>query len=1191
MRSTIASLVSLFVSCFILMLGNGLINILLPVRMQLELMSTDTIGMVLSLYFVGMLIGSVLSKNLIKRSGHIRMFAGSIALAAVSVLVCSLYTDPILWGAMRILIGFCNACAYTAMESWLNGASNKDTRGKVLAFYNAVVLGGTFGGQFLINVASPAETVLFVISGIILCLAVVPMAWSRHRGPEVTEADSMSVLALLKRSPLGVVACFTSGIIYAAVFNLIPLFGAHYGMEGFELSVYVGSATLGAFLLQFPVGYLSDRFDRRSVLLIALLISTAVGFSVQMLAEMQVFWALCVATAITSGIIACTYPLSISEAFDKLKQSEMVAAMGSLILAFSVGGVLGPYTISLLMDLFGSQNLYYLVGIVQLVLAGFVVIRMKSSTALPAEEQENFVMQSAAAPIPVELDPRTEYVEAVMPLSPEAKTAVEIAEQDPATAVRMAKTLVVAKPEQGVEIAAEVAKVDGVDPLRLYEVMLETVPDQILEVTSAMVKATPDLAYELVRKLAETAPDDVVAIAAEIGRTLPELRIDMAKVAVESAPESAVEVAEYYAQVMSEEREAIRPADREDDTSEQDAADLVSQLSELAPEHTIEMATTIVEAVPDSAVNVASEVASNLPERAAEEQEKDNEQELKATTEPDQPTQSAEGKQAADQQDVQTVADNTEVVAESAQVVEGGAQAVESAEQIAESNEAEASESSEEAWHQEAAELVTRLAEVAPEHAMDIGVAVVEAQPEAAVAVATEYANTIPDRQSEDAEAEAEVETVSTRRSEGYTEVIGEPDHSDDEQEEDTVANEAAALVSRLAEAAPDQAMDIGVAVVEALPETAAAVAAEYASTISDRQADSEDQQDETGLEETTSVSAQTDLETSALISAKRAEESGLDVTTESGADDKAETEITQEAVELVSRLTEAAPEQAIDIGVAVVETLPETAVAVATEYASTIPDRQSEDAEAEAEFSAQQDSLEDPVLSETADKAQEGVSATEEDSTRPESESAEVDSFEIDSLEVDGLEVNSGNTELDSVSIEAAELVSRLAEAVPDQAMDIGVAVVETLPETAVAVATEYANTLSDRHSEDEGEESSSDDGVEATKATADASEDIDSAENSDAESDITQEAVELVNRLAEAVPDQAVDIGAAVVEAVPESASDVVEALAGSDQVQDSDLVSDLSDRPDQGDKSDLRETDQASDHSNASQSDGEK
>ena len=515
------------------------------------------------------------------------------------------------------------------------------------------------------------------------------------------------------------------------------------------------------------------------------------------------------------------------------------------------------------MGVFGNQILFYFVGCIQLILAAFVILRMRVRTALPTEDQESFVMQSGAMPAATNLDPRMEYVEAVMPLTAEVQTAVEIAETDPATAVRMAQTLVVEKPEQGVDIAAEVAKVEGVDPLRLYEVMLETVPEQILEVTSAMVQATPDLAYELVRQLAQSHPDEVVEVAAEIGRTLPDLRLDMAKIAVESAPESAVEVAEYYAQVMSEEIDAIRPADRDDDTSEQDAVDMVSQLSELAPEHTLDVATTIVEAVPDSAVSIASEVAGGLSVDAESEM----------------------------------IADEEQPVANTADIV-----------WTAETED----EAQAEQLNQDAAELMTRLSEAAPDQAMDIGVAVVEALPETAVAVATEYANSISDRQS--AEAETNAEGLDAEQEQGYTEIIAESvstEGGESIEEDNAVASEAAELVSRLSEAVPEQAMDIGVAVVEALPETAVAVATEYANAISERQSEDDESHDEIG------IVAQAEMETCASMEESHTSETS----TEEG-----EQTANQEAAELVSRLADTVPEQAVDIGVAVVEALPESA-------------------------------------------------------------------------------------------------------------------------------------------------------------------------------------------------------------------------------------------------------------------------
>ena len=763
MRTTLVPLISLFISCFVLLLGNGLINVLIPVRMGLDGMDTNTIGTVLSLYFVGMLLGAIYSKHLIKRAAHIRVFAGCVALGAVSILICSLFSDPILWGGMRIVLGFCNACAFTAMESWLSESSTKETRGKVLAAYNAVVLSGLFFGQFFMNIASPEGSTLFVFSGILLCAAVIPMVLSRNSGPAISEVSSMSLLALYKISPLGVVSCLVSGMIYSATFNLLPVFAKDYGIVDFQLSLYIGAAILGAFLLQFPVGYLSDRFDRRTVLAILLFISAVADFSVPVLASQNVIWAVFLGTAITCGIIACTYPLSISEAFDKLRQSEMVAAMGSMILAFSIGGVLGPYTTSIVMDYYGNAALFYFVALIQLLLAGFVMYRMAVREALPVEDQEHFVMQGASITASVDLDPRTEYIEQQAELSSEAETAVSIAETDPAAAVKMARALAMANPVLGVEVAAAVATVKGIDVLRLYEVMKEAVPDQILDVTRAVVTVRPELAYELVSKLAEWYPEQVVSVAAEIGSALPEQRIEMAKVAVEYAPESVAEVAEYYAQVLAEEHDAVRPADREDDTSEEDAASIASELWQAAPEQALDVAVAMVDAIPESAVLVAEEyLASNI----AETDEEASAAGKPDTEEPGQATvEYQEGEEVWSQEWTQESTDD----------------------------------------YHNTVELVARLAEVAPEQALDMAVAVVEAVPGSAAEVASEMAGSFYENKAED-----EDEPTTELTEEQETKPL---DYED-----------AVELVQRLSDASPEQAMNVAVAVVEAVPESASEV-------------------------------------------------------------------------------------------------------------------------------------------------------------------------------------------------------------------------------------------------------------------------------------------------------------------------------------------------------------------------------
>ena len=692
MGMTLLSLISLFVSCFILMMGNGLLNVFMPVKMELENLSTDTIGMVLSLYYVGMLAGAIYSKHLIKRAGHIRVFAGVVALGAVSILMCSFATDPVLWGAMRITIGFCNACAYTAMESWLSASSTKETRGKVLASYNAVVLGGLFAGQFLLNVASPAETTLFIIGGVLLCLAIIPMVLSRQQGPIIDDVAPMSVFSLIKKSPLGVVCCVAGGMIFAALLNMLPVFAKYNNIVDFELTLYMGAAIFGAFVLQFPVGYLSDKFDRRTVIVCLLLISASICLLVTAAAAMQVQWLLFVATGITTGIIACIYPLSISQTFDNLRQNEMVSAMASMILAFSIGGVLGPYSASVVMDIFGNNSLFYYLAFIQGLLILFVIYRMSVSEALPIDKQENFVMQSASVPAIIDLDPRTEYIPTVAQWSSDAQTAINIAQTDQGAAVKMARAIAVSQPTIAVEMARALASVEGIDVLRLYAVMREALPYRIMEITRAIVATQPDLAYELVQKLAETHPEQVVSVAAEIGHAFPEIRVSMAKIAVESAPGSALQVAEYYAKVVADEREALRPADEEQDTSEQDVIDIASEIWEVSPDLALDVAVAMAEAVPETSVGLASGLAENIINTS--------------------------------QNDVSESGSSSISDEENSEFDQDYQQAIETAAAI---------------------ELLQKFTEVAPQNALDVAAAVVEALPDSAADVAAQFISNLSD--------------------------------------------------------------------------------------------------------------------------------------------------------------------------------------------------------------------------------------------------------------------------------------------------------------------------------------------------------------------------------------------------------------------------------------------------------------
>jgi MFS family permease len=791
LRSTLLPLLSLLTSSIILYLGIGLMNVLVPVRMGLEGMATDTIGMVLSLFFVGMLIGANYSKKLIQRVGHIRTFAGSIAIEAICILAFALDTNAWLWGGLRILLGFSQACLLTAMESWLSDSATEKTRGKILSIYNGCILAGLFGGQFLIGVSNPAEDKLFIIVGILFTLAALPVLFSRAQAPSIETVAPMSIVTLFRLSPLGVASCLVAGIVYSALFNLLPVFAAEYQIAGFQLSVFMGCAILGAFILQFPVGYLSDRYDRRTVLFVLLIISSVAGLAVIPLAESGRIIGIFVLTGLTSGIIACLYPLSIAEAFDRVKNSEMVSAMGSMLLAFGLGGAIGPYTASLIMKLLGSASLFYFLSATQILLALFTLYRMSVRKALPVAEQEGFVMQAAEmSTTALDLDPRTEYIEPKAPLSHEAEAAVTIAETDPAAAVNMARALVVYYPEIGTEVAAAIATVPGIDVLRLYEVMKEAAPYQILETTQAIVKAKPDLAGELVSQLAEWYPQQVVPVAIEIGRVLPELRIEMARIAADSAPESATHVAEYYSRVIAEEREAVRPADRESDTSKADALNMISELWEVSPEQALDVAMVMVDAVPETAVSVAEEYIANSMHEPPDSQATADEVDYQGTVE-----LVARISEIAPEQALDVAMAVVEAIPDSAAEV-----AAEVAGNIIDND--DGSECS--AWagdssvNQAAVELTQRLSDASPYHVLDVAVAVVEALPDSAADVASEVAGNITDNDD------------------GSENSVWAGDRSD--------SAAAVELTHRISDAAPENILDIAIAVVEALPEAASDV-------------------------------------------------------------------------------------------------------------------------------------------------------------------------------------------------------------------------------------------------------------------------------------------------------------------------------------------------------------------------------
>ncbi|ROS01755.1 putative MFS family arabinose efflux permease [Sinobacterium caligoides] len=828
MQKNLLAASSLLSSAFIFMLGNGLINILLPVRLRIELLDTTTIGTVLALYSVGLLLGGLYSKFLIRRVGHIRMFAACGALAAVGILACSLLANAWLWAAMRILGGFCNASVFTAIESWLSGGSTPENRGKILAMYQVVMQSAGFCGQFMINISDPAGDTLFVLSGMLLCLSIVPIVMSRQPGPKVADIKPMSFVTMAKLSPLGFTGCFFSGMMYFAMFNMLPLFASNYQASSLQLSIIMAGSVLGSFILQIPVGYLADRFDRRGVMVSLLALATLLALSVPSLIHLQLFWLPVVINGVICGIITCCYPLSIAEAYDKLRQEQITAAMGTLLVAYATGGIIGPILMAKFMAHWSDDALYYSIACIQVLFAAVVLLRMRMRKALPIDQQESFVYQSAAMPSATSLDPRTKFREAKFPLSKEARAAISVAESDPSAAVRMACALAKKKPKYSYEIAGALATVEQVDVLRLAYALSEAVPWNRRRIFQAVLEAREGQAQEIISFFAEHYIEDLADFAYTISVKMPQLRLIMAKIAFETLPESTDEIAEFYAQEFSDDLDSARPADAASGENEQNAADLVNQVT---PDKAMDVAVKVVESMPESAANIAKEMSSTLADNYinnddnhTDTDDAGNEQEYKPATGDERPHSGTDehiaphsGDETDDHISVDSAADRQQ-------------QRDDYTEALGEAISERVSES--------AVDIVQRLSEAAPESSIDIAVAVVANVPESSTQVAEAMLVDAADQLlNADIEEQAEPEAHSNPApNEAAEDNTSDDDNEDEETPSPATPHDGALeLLTRLKLAAPEQAEEMSHAVLKMISDINPALAETIVQQLSDQ--------------------------------------------------------------------------------------------------------------------------------------------------------------------------------------------------------------------------------------------------------------------------------------------------------------------------------------------------------------------
>lgn len=387
MRKILLAVAPLLIAFFFAMAGNSLQSTLIVLRAKIEGFSTVTTGLMLSCYFAGFLLSSILTPRIVGRVGHIRVFAALAALVAIAVLAFPLAIDPLAWSALRVVVGFAYSGLYVVTESWLNDRAGNARRGEVLGVYMIVQSCALVLGQLMLNLAPPETMELFMMAAMLIAAAVLPVMLARAPTPHFESAKPLSPLALYRLSPLATVIVCGGGVTIGAFYNMSPLYAGEIGLDVRDISILMALALAGSGFISWPLGKLSDIGDRRQVIAFVNFGAAALAFAIMLAAGQQATYAIYALFFLYGGLPITLYTLAIAHANDRLEPSQMVAGSGGLIIAYGIGALAGPSLGGIAMDYFGRDGLIYLLIVAHMALGIYAVWR-KLATRKPTAPRD-----------------------------------------------------------------------------------------------------------------------------------------------------------------------------------------------------------------------------------------------------------------------------------------------------------------------------------------------------------------------------------------------------------------------------------------------------------------------------------------------------------------------------------------------------------------------------------------------------------------------------------------------------------------------------------------------------------------------------------------------------------------------------------------------------------------------------------
>ncbi len=373
---TLSALAALLLSVFLLIAGNSLIGVLAPLRASLDEFPDLAIGLLGSVYFAGMLAGTLATPAIVRRAGHIRAFSAFVAIGIASIILMPACVAPAPWMASRGALGFVFAGIYAVVESWINAKASNANRGALYGVYQIVTFGASAGGQLLLRAFAPASYLPFTIGGALLALAIVPLTMTSVDPPAQPKSVRLRLPWLVRLAPVSAFAALAAGAANGAAFALGPVYALGIGVKPSAVPLFTAAIVAGSALGVYPAGFLSDRIDRRVVVVVAM---TAGAAAEVVLASLTLAGAPLIAVGFVVGLTTYTlYTLATSLANDRAKPHEMVLVSAGLLFIYCVAAIVAPALASLLMRQFGPGALFAQSAIVHLAIAAFALWRLAS---------------------------------------------------------------------------------------------------------------------------------------------------------------------------------------------------------------------------------------------------------------------------------------------------------------------------------------------------------------------------------------------------------------------------------------------------------------------------------------------------------------------------------------------------------------------------------------------------------------------------------------------------------------------------------------------------------------------------------------------------------------------------------------------------------------------------------------------